>query len=114
MQKAAPPTDTAQFLLTPDGRLEKLQEEPKTNEVVQYFRLSEDGRLEAIREEDIPVDAKEESGEYHVLLPTGSLQRVRFMTTTRGNLLSAKVQYQEVEPISGPVYQYASPLVRVV
>lgn len=113
MQKEVPATDSAQFLLTPDGRLEKLQEEKK-NEVVQYFRLSEDGRLQAIREEDIPADAQEENGEYHVLLPTGSLQRVRFMTITKDNLVSAKVQYQEVAPISGPVYQYASPLVRVV
>lgn len=114
VQQAIPATETAQFLLTPDGRLEKLQKEPEVKQVAGYFRLSEDGRLETINEQDIPADAKEENGEYHVLLPSGSLQRVRFMTTTKGNLLSAKVQYQEVQPITGPIYKYANPLVRVV
>jgi len=112
-----PATDAAEFLLTPDGRLEQLQLQQQNvipQKVVQYFKLTTEGKLQPIRAEEVPSDAQEESGEYHVLLPTGSLQKVTFMTSKKGNLSSAKVKYEEVEPLSGPLYKYSSPLVRIL
>lgn len=109
--------DATNFVLTPDGRLEKYeqprpqqqQQQQQSNQQAEYFKLTTDGRLQRI--ESLPT---EENGEYHVLLPNGKLQRVRFMTVAEANKLTSRVSYQEVDPISGPVYTYAEPLVRIV
>lgn len=110
--------DATNFVLTPDGRLEKQQEgnvataqpaEPA--QPVEYFKLTTDGRFQRVQQEELP---QEENGEYHVLLPNGRLQRVRFMTVAEANKLTSRVSYQEVEPIRGPVYTYSEPLVRIV
>lgn len=109
--------DATNFVLTPDGRLEKIsqgktqEQSTEDSEPVEYFKLTTEGRFQRIQREDLP---QEENGEYHVLLPNGRLQRVRFMTVAEANKLTSRVSYQEVEPIRGPVYTYSEPLVRIV
>lgn len=55
------------------------------------------------------------NGQYHVIYPNGKLQRVRYMNMfDMNNRLTANVQYQDVDPIRGPLYTFGSPLVRVL
>jgi len=77
------------LVLTPEGKFEKLQLEP--------------------------VNTNIENGQYHLLLPSGKVERVQYSNQLNAdNRLTSTVQHDQVNPISGPVYSFGSPLVRVV
>lgn len=84
-------------MLTPEGRFERLQLQPVESA------------------QPVQPTLRDESGQYHLLLPSGKVQRVQYMNQlTPENRLASNVEYNEVQPISGPVYTYGSPLVRVL
>lgn len=49
-----------------------------------------------------------EQGTYYVYHPSGLLQRIRYTTNDdqKGMVYSAKLRYENVEPINGPIYTY--------
>lgn len=50
----------------------------------------------------------EQQGIYYIILPTGQLQRVQYLTTGNAESMvySTQLRYQNVEPIRGPIYAY--------
>lgn len=116
------------FALTSDGRLQPVQQntEQAQQTVSQNYVqpksalvLTPEGKFERLQVRPIaePVSAaqREENGQYHLLLPSGKVQRVQYANQlSPDNRLTSNVEYNEVQPISGPVYSYGSPLVRVV
>lgn len=62
-----------------------------------------------------PTSSASQNGQYHLIHPNGKLQRVMYMNQLGpNNRLTANVQYQDVDPIQGPLYTFGSPLVRVL
>nr|CAI5832064.1 unnamed protein product [Callosobruchus analis] len=55
-----------------------------------------------------PGGVLKEQGVYYVYHPSGLLQRVVFTTADDSNNqeFSAQLQYQDVEPVAGPIYAY--------
>ncbi|KAF7279960.1 uncharacterized protein LOC143191994 [Rhynchophorus ferrugineus] len=51
---------------------------------------------------------KPETGVYYIYHPSGVLQKVRYETNddVRNMAFSAKLKYENVEPITGPIYTY--------
>jgi hypothetical protein len=100
VQQPETPVNGEALILLPDGRFQRIV---IANNQVQQSEI-------------LPVTAvKEENGQYNLLLPAGRVQRVRYMNVVAPNgKLTANVQYQDVDPLTGPVYTYGSPLVRVL
>lgn len=116
------------FALTSDLRLQPVQQKTEQpQEAVSQTQpnsaivLTPEGKFERLQLRPIqtpqPVNAaqREENGQYHLLLPSGKVQRVQYANQlSPDNRLTSNVEYNEVQPITGPVYTYGSPLVRVV
>ncbi|KAK6639188.1 hypothetical protein RUM43_007458 [Polyplax serrata] len=114
---------------TPDGRLEKVRQESSmkaasqpSQEQTQFvafipavpFRQVENAAAAAALMQPATI-MQPQSGQYHVIQPNGKLQRVQYMNVLGpDNRLRANVQYQEVDPLRGPLYTFGSPLVRVL
>lgn len=50
-------------------------------------------------------------GVYYVLLPTGQLQKVQYLTTlndAQSAAYSTQLRYENVQPIQGPIYTFSS------
>lgn len=45
-------------------------------------------------------------GAYYIYHPNGVLQKVSYVTDSRGSGFNAKLKYQNVDPIKGPIYTY--------
>ncbi|KAF7279963.1 hypothetical protein GWI33_006529 [Rhynchophorus ferrugineus] len=54
------------------------------------------------------VQDNRDNGEYYIYHPTGLLQRVLYSTEDNPEKMafSARLKYENVEPISGPIYTY--------
>ncbi|CAG9769138.1 unnamed protein product [Ceutorhynchus assimilis] len=54
------------------------------------------------------VDDISIKGQYYIYHPTGLLQRVKYSTTddSKNMAFSARLQYENVDPIQGPIYTY--------
>ncbi|GLV43685.1 hypothetical protein CBL_06989 [Carabus blaptoides fortunei] len=61
--------------------------------------------------EQVEISAEqqpEQQGIYYIILPTGQLQRVQYLTTNNAESMvySTQLRYQNVEPIRGPIYAF--------
>lgn len=91
-------------------------EEPTTTEAIttelptttdQTNSIPGEGRNQKLIENQ-GLNSNEETGVYYIYHPSGLLQKVAYTTTDdQGNMaFSAKLRYENVEPVSGPVYTY--------
>lgn len=94
-------------------------EQPTTTEALETTttELPEviDARTEALSENAVDAGERsqkltqnEEQGIYYIYHPSGQLQRIRYTTNDdqEGMVYSAKLRYENVEPINGPIYTY--------
>lgn len=111
--------DQEYFALTSDGRLQRIQPGQVSQTVAPQVPQNEQRNQLLVvlpKEGQTKQSAtqQQENGQYHVLLPSGKLQRVQYMNAlSQDNRLSSNVQYREVDPIPGPLYSFGAPLVRV-
>mgnify|MGYP006952283977 CR=1 FL=1 len=106
--KSQPKQSTAQFR---SGRIQQQQESSADPTRFVAF-IPNQSQMRQIDGTSMVLDPK--SGQYHLIHPDGRLQRVQYMNTLGpDNRIVSNVQYQEVDPIRGPLYTLGSPLVRV-
>lgn len=128
-----PENPTEYFALTQDGRLQRIQpgQAQQSQQAFQFVQVSQPAAQPAQTTQNEqrnqllvvlpkegstkqPANQQQENGQYHVLLPSGKLQRVQYMNVlTPDNRLSSNAEYREVDPIPGPLYTFGAPLVRV-
>ncbi|XP_076251561.1 uncharacterized protein LOC143190874 [Rhynchophorus ferrugineus] len=63
---------------------------------------------ESVNVTNAKLQQKSDFGVYYIYHPSGLLQRVRYETEddTKNMAFSARLNYENVEPISGPIYTY--------
>lgn len=121
-----PPTTTTE---QPTTELPTTTEYPSTTLEPESSQLSEERHVLAKSEEEenndselveeVPVQevmktapqGAANQGVYYVLLPTGQLQKVQYLTTlndAQSAAYSTQLRYENVQPIQGPIYTFSS------
>lgn len=81
-----------------------------TTEPVDIYTPTEPTSANAVESEERSqkLTQNEEQGIYYVYHPSGLLQRIRYTTNDdqTGMEYSARLRYENVEPINGPIYTY--------
>lgn len=82
------------------------REEVTTTEVEEEASTTE-ATTESVKE-DLVDEAEKQEGIYYIYHPSGSLQRILFMTRNdlKNMAYSAQFKYQDVDPIKDPIYTY--------
>lgn len=67
---------------------------------------------------NVAVSTAVAKGQYYLLQPNGKLQKINYETTqteeeVKNNEFSSQLIYQNIEPLTGPIFTYNAPLLKI-